>query len=134
MRNIDLLVIHCSDSDNPRHDNVQTIKDWHVKGNKWKNIGYHFIITKDGEVHTGRPIWEQGAHCKGHNENSIGICLTGSRWFSQEQREACKYLVDELLPQFGLDYIDVCPHNLFNDKKSCPNINIYSEILGIKSK
>ena len=85
-RLINLIVLHCSDSDHPHHDNVETIRKWHtergftgpdgVEGTE-DDIGYHFVITKDGTVHAGRPVEAVGAHVHGHNANSIGICLTG---------------------------------------------------------
>lgn len=43
----------------------------------WKDIGYHYYITRDGAVHKGRALERVGAHCKGHNKHSIGVCYEG---------------------------------------------------------
>lgn len=55
--------------------------DWirkiHVDENGWEDIGYHIVIRRDGTFENGRQIDVVGAHCKGHNRNSIGICLIG---------------------------------------------------------
>jgi N-acetyl-anhydromuramyl-L-alanine amidase AmpD len=129
MRKIDLIVIHCSDSDRIAHDNVETIRQWHVFERGFSDIGYHYIITKNGQVCAGRDVHIQGAHVSGHNANSIGICLTGRHNFTDQQFAACRTLVRELMEDYKLRPIDVLPHNHLNKGKSCPNFNIYEEIM-----
>jgi len=124
MRGIYLIVVHCSDSPHPTHDNIETIRKWHVEERGWADIGYHFVITKDGVVHKGRPIHIPGAHVKGHNKNSIGICLTGQHHFSNEQLDSLKLLCEDLIVNFGLEPFDVVPHNVLDKSKTCPNFNI----------
>ena len=124
MRAVNVIVVHCSNSDYKHHDNVESIRKWHVDENGWSDIGYHFIITKDGRIHVCRPIHRAGAHTKGHNHNSIGICLTGSKFFSDEQFKSLKLIVDELSVELGLDKNDVYPHRYFNKNKTCPNFDI----------
>lgn len=46
-------------------------------GRGFADIGYHFYITRKGNCYAGRPIEYVGAHCKGHNRDTIGICLEG---------------------------------------------------------
>ena len=72
-RTIDKVFIHCSASDEASHDNVHTIRSWHVNGNKWADIGYHYLITKDGSVHEGRSTQFRPAAQKGHNTGTIAI-------------------------------------------------------------
>lgn len=36
MRNINKIIIHCSDTDNPKHNNIEVIRGWHINDNKWK--------------------------------------------------------------------------------------------------
>jgi N-acetylmuramoyl-L-alanine amidase len=55
---------------------VDEIREWHL-ARGWSDIGYHFVIRRDGTVETGRQIDQIGAHARGHNEGSIGICLVG---------------------------------------------------------
>lgn len=80
-RKIDTVFIHCSASDNPAHDSVDVIRRWH-KARGWSDIGYHFVITQDGEIHLGRPLRKIPAAQKGHNRGSVAICLTGKDEFS----------------------------------------------------
>lgn len=87
-------------------------------------IGYHFVITKDGGIHIGRPIAVQGAHAKGFNKHSIGICLTGKEEFSYQQFESLRKLCDNLVKQHGLKRRDIVGHRALNTKKTCPNFNV----------
>jgi len=122
MRNINKVVVHCSDSDYPQHDNVETIYKWHVDERGWSDIGYHFVITKDGKINLCRPIPEIGSHCKGHNSNSIGICLTGQKVFSSLQFDALDHLLRQIMDVYP--EVDVCTHHHLNDAKTCPNFDL----------
>lgn len=54
------------------------IREWHLaEPNNWSDIGYHYVIRRDGSLETGRDISEAGAHVGGRNANSIGVCLVG---------------------------------------------------------
>ena len=121
-RNINLIVWHCSDSDNKLHDNVATITKWHIERG-FATIGYHFLITKDGRVHKGRDLDAIGAHAKGHNSHSIGICLTGKDKFSKEQKTALKELTEQILESYNLDWSNVKLHNELDVNKTCPDFN-----------
>ena len=76
MRQITEIIIHCSATPIGKDYTIEDIDKWH-KAKGWKGIGYHYVIYLDGSVHKGRPEEEIGAHCKGHNSNSIGICYIG---------------------------------------------------------
>lgn len=76
MRTITLIVIHCSATmANRRYTFRQCRMDHKKRG--YIDIGYHYYITRDGQVHEGRPLWQEGAHCRRHNKHSIGICYEG---------------------------------------------------------
>ena len=77
MRAIKEIIIHCSATREGQDVSVDTIRKWHVEGRGWSDIGYHFYIDINGEIHGGRDIAKIGAHCSGHNRNSIGICYAG---------------------------------------------------------
>ncbi len=77
MRQINKLIVHCSATREGEDVSVETIKKWHIEGNGWSDIGYHFYIDLEGNIFKGRDIAKMGAHCKGHNRNSIGICYCG---------------------------------------------------------
>lgn len=122
-RVINKVIVHCSASDQPHHDNVESIRQWHVEEKGWKDIGYHFVITKDGKVHKCRPVESVGAHCIGENSKSIGICLTGDTEFSPDQYFSLAWLCRDLIDQYeGIE--GVHPHNEFSDHKTCPNFDL----------
>lgn len=80
----DTVIIHCSATKPNQDVGVEDIRRWHVDQNGWKAIGYQVIITRDGEIHPGRDldndgdVYEEiGAHAAGFNRNSIGVCLIG---------------------------------------------------------
>ena len=76
MRDINWIVWHCSATPPTSNLRVDEIRRWHInKG--WKDIGYHYVIHRDGTIGNGRPVHEIGAHVKGHNKDSIGVCLVG---------------------------------------------------------
>ena len=77
MRQINKIIIHCSATREGENIPVETIRSWHVDGRGWSDIGYHFYIDLYGEIHKGRDIAKIGAHVKGQNRNSIGICYCG---------------------------------------------------------
>ena len=76
MRTINEIICHCSATPEGRHVTVQRIRQWHLQRN-FADIGYHYVVYLDGTVQKGRPLEKAGAHCKGHNAHSIGICYVG---------------------------------------------------------
>ena len=76
-RDIRYLVLHCSATKLSNDFTVSKLRATHVNGNGWSDIGYHYYVTKDGKVHTCRPEDKVGAHVKGFNQKSIGICYEG---------------------------------------------------------
>ena len=77
MREINRIILHCSATPEGEHISTETIRDWHVNKRGWSDIGYHFVVLLDGTIEAGRPLDRVGAHTKGHNEDSIGICIVG---------------------------------------------------------
>lgn len=135
-RNVKELQIHCSNSDNPNHDNIETIKRWHTlpipKGNSWSDIGYHFVILRNGTIKKGRPLERIPASILGHNKGAIAICLTGKDDFTYQQFLSCAQLCAGFLGAFKLDESDIIPHNKYDPNKTCPNFPI--EIIHILLK
>lgn len=76
-RRINLIVIHCTGTEEGEDVTVQAIRNWHVKGNGWRDIGYHYVIYRDGSLHEGRDVNISGGHTRGYNSNSIGIVYVG---------------------------------------------------------
>ena len=75
-RSITLIILHCSATRAEQCYTFQACRRDHLQRG-FREIGYHYYITRDGQVHEGRPLWQQGAHCHGHNRHSIGICYEG---------------------------------------------------------
>lgn len=136
MRDINKIIIHCSDSE---WGDVDDIDQWH-KQRGWDGIGYHYLITngrlknsreyqqeQDGKVQSGRPLDKIGAHCKGENRDSIGICLIGKHHFTSLQLfNALPDLLLCLMDEHDLSINDIYGHYEFNHNKTCPNFNVFS--------
>jgi len=76
MRQITEIIVHCSATREGQDIDAATIDEWH-KARGWSGIGYHYVIKLDGLIEYGRMLDTVGAHCKGHNSKSIGICYIG---------------------------------------------------------
>lgn len=76
MRKIDLIVIHCSATREDRTFTEQDLEECH-RQRGFNGTGYHFYIRKDGKIVTTRPLEQVGAHAKGYNAHSIGVCYEG---------------------------------------------------------
>ena len=131
LREINKLIIHNSDSDHKYHDNVESIYNWHVKENGWSDIGYHFLITQNGSLHDCRPLQKKGAHCKGHNDDSIGICLTGKNSFSPEQFETLRAIIATLVERYNIK--EVKGHRDYDSSKTCPDFDVQSLLKSVFS-
>ena len=70
------LVVHCSATRPSQDIGVKEIRQWH-KNQGWADIGYHYVIRRDGKVERGRAENLVGSHVAGHNSNSIGVCMVG---------------------------------------------------------
>jgi N-acetylmuramoyl-L-alanine amidase len=125
MRDINLIVVHCSDSDIPAHDNIETVRRWHVEERGWSDIGYHFFITKDGNVHVGRSEDTVGAHVAGHNRRSIGICLSGQHLFTDNQFRSLEGLLKHLCEKYKIEKKDILAHHDLQPAKTCPNFDLH---------
>lgn len=76
MRSIDKIILHCTATPAGREVSVDEIRRWHIERG-FSDVGYHYVIHLDGTVSYGRPLPLPGAHCKGHNAHSIGVCYVG---------------------------------------------------------
>ena len=101
VRNIDKVFVHCSASSNP-NITADDVDRWH-KDRGWNGIGYHYFIRTDGTVERGRSIYNTPAAQKGHNANTVAICLNGLRVedFTEVQFSALNHLCDSLQDVFG---------------------------------
>ena len=124
-RSVSLAVIHCSATLPGQHVTVQDIDRWHrLRG--FDSIGYHFYITVDGSIFIGRPLSRAGAHCKGFNAHSVGICYEGGLDAEGHpkdtrtllQKAALVALLNKLKEIYPA--MDVVGHCDLNPHKACP--------------
>lgn len=133
MRTISEIIVHTTATrrdwmaTRPIADKVQEIRRWHVDGNGWSDIGYHYVIDRNGAIGAGRPLERVGAHVKGRNRQSIGIALVGGHGgsetdtftdhYTEAQDAALRGLIGELKSRFG--DLAVTGHNQYS-AKACP--------------
>lgn len=132
MREIKEIIIHCADTPEGRNDTAADIRRWH-KAKGWSDIGYHYIIDLDGTIEAGRDIEVIGAHCNGHNTNSIGICYVGGcdknlkpKDTRTEAQKASLLLLLKYLRQ-RYPKAKIYGHRDFNNTKPCPSFDAKSE-------
>jgi len=153
MRTITLLIIHCSATPEGKDYTVEDIDRWHkARGFNCQgiHIGYHYVVYRDGSIHTGRPESMFGAHCKDHNTHSIGICYIGGLKASPQpspegkgvkyvpadtrtlaQKAALLKLLTELKKKYPRALI--MGHNVFANK-SCPCYDAAKEYQHLQPK
>ena len=133
-RPIDLIIIHCSATMPHMDIGVKEIRKWHKKKG-WLDIGYHFVIRRNGELEIGRDIDKAGAHTKGYNARSIGICMVGG---SDEYNDgddnftvAQWDMIRQLISYFKADYpyATIHGHNEYANK-ACPSFDVQKELNG----
>lgn len=75
-RKITEVIVHCSATPEGKDFTVADIRRWHLQRG-FSDIGYHWCVYRDGSINKGRDESIIGAHCTGHNSNSIGVCYIG---------------------------------------------------------
>ena len=125
-RHIDLIVIHCSAT---RATQCYTVddcrRDHRARG--FADIGYHYYITRDGIVQSGRPLYMEGAHATGYNLHSIGICYEGGLDIrgrpcdtrTPEQKDTLHKLIEHLREDYTEAKV-IGHRDLPGVKKDCP--------------
>lgn len=130
MRPINEIIIHCTATAEGKDYTVDQIRQWHVNGNGWKDIGYHYVIYRDGSIHAGRPIDQIGAHTTNHNTGTIGVCYVGGcaadgktpkDTRTPQQKAALVELVRSLKTVFGIS--KVSGHREYA-AKACPSFDV----------
>lgn len=130
-REVSKVFIHCSASDNPAHDNIETITQWHL-ARRFNGIGYHYFIDKKGVIHKGRSLEKDPAAQSGHNKGSIAICVSGLAMFTPESLMACKLLCQHIDIAHKRGTLTFHGHKEVANKE-CPVFD-YFEAIGINKK
>lgn len=121
---IELLVVHCSDTDNEYQLNALDIHKMHLNFG-WDGIGYHKVICRSGEIQNGRPEYWEGAHVKGKNKISLGVCLIGRDQFTKKQLDSLVIVLTrwkKIYPRAKI--VGHCDTG--NTEKTCPNFDVSS--------
>jgi len=131
-RRVNRVFVHCSASDNPKHDNAATMRRWH-KERGWSDIGYHFFIRKDGTLESGRPVGRVPAAQGGNNAGTIAICCHGLEKdkFTEAQFDTLRTLCGEINAAYAgkVTFHGHCEVSA----KTCPVFD-YRKVLGLDSK
>lgn len=128
MRTINKIIIHCTATPEGREVSIKEITAWH-KARQFRTIGYHYVIHLDGSVSRGRVENQQGAHCRGYNKYSLGVCYVGGLDKSMNpkdtrtkaQKHALKMLIESLKDKYPQATVHC--HNEFANK-ACPSFKI----------
>lgn len=133
-KNIKGLVFHCSASS---FGSATLIKDWHVKGNGWSDIGYTAVICNgqvenntfmpfmNGAIEWGRDIDRSGAHTRGFNQYEAVCFIGNSGEFTLEQLEAGRTIIKHFVDELGLDPQKIYAHSDLDKKKpNCCGLDI----------
>lgn len=119
------VILHCSATED-KHDHIgaEEIRQWHVNENGWSDIGYHYVIRRGaGLIEKGRPEEVVGAHCYGHNQNTLGVCLIGTRRPTMAQLDSLVKLYFMFRNKYGIPYNQWFGHNEFSNKE-CPGFHV----------
>lgn len=131
----DLIVIHCAATKPTMDIGLREIRQWHVQRG-WLDVGYHYIIRRDGRIEEGRPRDAVGAHVEGHNSTSLGICLVGGidatgkpeDNFTHEQWASLEGLVWEASTVWYQD-ARIVGHRDLDSGKACPSFDVKQWLL-----
>lgn len=137
-RRIDRLIVHCSASPEGRNDTIEDIRRWH-KDRDYRDVGYHYVIHLDGSIHKGRDDSDVGAHVKGYNKYSIGICYVGGVDKDQKPKDtrnsAQKKALRKILQELKSYYPEATIHGHREfANKACPSFDAKREYAGITGK
>lgn len=135
-RTITELIVHCSATPEGVDYTVDDIRRWH-KQQGWSDIGYHYVVYRNGLIVDGRDVDLIGAHCLkgGHNTHSIGICYVGGvdkddmkkskDTRTHEQRAALKAILIDLKRLYP--NAKIYGHRDFDKGKDCPSFDARTE-------
>ena len=126
-----MIILHCSATREGQDIKAKTIKQWH-KDRGFDDIGYHYVIDLDGTIEKGREEDLVGAHCKGHNATSIGICYVGGcdknmkpkDTRTPEQKRSMLSLVRKLVNKYKIPVTQIWAHHDFDKHKACPSFDV----------
>jgi len=130
MKEIEEIIVHCSATPEGKDFTVDQLTEWHQQRG-FRTIGYHYVIDLQGTIHAGRPPTMVGAHCRGHNARSIGICYIGGlacdgKTPMDTRTEAQKRALAHLLQVLHAQYPQATLHGHREfTNKACPSFDCH---------
>ena len=134
-RRITEIIVHCAATPEGKDFTVEDIRRWH-KAQGWSDIGYHYVIYRNGHIEPGRDVDLIGAHCVkgGHNTHSIGICYIGGMDADNKRAKDTRTLAQKaallgLLTDLRQLYPEakIYGHRDFDSGKNCPSFDARRE-------
>ena len=135
-RYINEIIVHCSATAEGKDFTIDDIKRWHL-ARGFSDIGYHYIIYRDGSINKGRDESKIGAHCTGHNSYSIGVCYVGGvakdgKTAKDTRTDAQKKSLLSLLRNLKMKYPQASIHSHKDyANKACPSFDATKEYSSI---
>lgn len=132
---IQYLVVHCSATKPSMDVGVKEIRQWHLQRGFF-DIGYHYVIRRDGTLEKGRPDTQPGAHVQGYNGKSLGVCMVGGvtqrsvdvaeNNFTDDQWKTLKQLLSHLRATYPK--AQIVGHRDLNKGKACPSFDVAKKL------
>lgn len=124
----DKIFVHCSATRASQNIGVEEIRQWHINQG-WEDVGYHFIIRRDGVLEAGREESLIGSHVRYHNSTSVGVCLVGGvddnmrpeANFTDKQMTTLRCTLEVLLDKYKGAKL-MAHHDV--SAKACPSFNL----------
>jgi hypothetical protein len=118
------VILHCSATADYGDDiGAKEIRNWHMYENGWSDIGYHYVLRRNGIIEAGRPEQIKAAHTYGHNQDTLGVCYVGTYKPTIMQLESLISLYMLFKNKYQIGYLDWHGHNDFSSKQ-CPGFYI----------
>ncbi len=121
------VIVHCAFTPDSKKSkfSVDDVRRWHVEDNGWRDIGYHWYMSRSGRWYSGRPEDQRGAHSgKKGNPNSLGICYEGTWLPTAAQIVGFWRKYQDLKRRYGIDHNEWYGHYQYKPSKTCPGFSI----------
>lgn len=132
MREITEIIVHSTATPKSMNATAKDIDRWH-RQQGFDGIGYHFVILRNGQIENGRSVKIVGAHCKGHNINTIGVAyvggINGDKQSADTRTEAQKIALNVLLAVLIKQYPTIKKISGHRDycNTACPSFDARAE-------
>jgi N-acetylmuramoyl-L-alanine amidase len=136
------LVVHCTAAREGQEQTAEQLRQMHMspgwQGSPtgWSDIGYHYVVRRDGTVERGRPEAKVGAHVKEANKGTLGVVYVGGCDVNGKpkdtrtaaQKKALLAVCEALAAKYPIEWVK--GHNDFTDAKACPSFDVANDPLG----